>query len=678
MKLYKLPIFASIAMAAMALTGCSDDDNYNVGDASNGAYFPTGLTSKVEASYQESVYEIPVYRVSVDSPTTYNVSVSIDPAETAISIPQTVSFSGSSLETTLPITYDADKLELDKKYTVTLSLSDASDYGDSSYSFTFACVIPKVKESSWRGDIPATANYEAITGRDSHSTATYNLSQFFSGELPDLHVHKEYNPNVGDSKSFDVVVENVFDIYGDSTSGFDMAIEFPDLDDRDENGNIYCRVSDYALDYTYGSYGTVYVADGMTYWHTYRGYSEEDLIEAGYDKASTFNPKTGTFDLYLIYFVEAGIITRGYETIVLDGYPDCTLLVQYNGLFTDVTSNTYLNATFTPGNDVDRTRVAAVTGLDAAPADLSTAVELVNSASNMQLLEGSDESTVNLAIEDSGVYYIIGVTYDSDGVAEDYGYEVATIDLGSGAGWSKYGTATFCDGWYTPIFGVDNTNYMWDVELRKNKNEEGSYRLVSPYNNDGFNYYFYGYNDYASVSRNIDFLIYNSEYVEFQPQYAGVGYSQIADEELAIANYEGYFYSQYADEYTRDDIQRLLTRAGIEHSIYDEEDQVVYVPVPLVYMVYGDEGGWLMLQFKQDDGSYTDIQPSIIYMPDATAATKAKINAQRVAKPKFSKLSSSINAKYLMSATKEKLTKNISVKKNLPVRDVKFTKFVRK
>jgi hypothetical protein len=219
---------------------------------------------------------------------------------------------------------------------------------------------------------------------------------------------------------------------------------------------------------------------------------------------------------------------------------------------------------------------------------------------------------------------------------------------------------------------------MWDVELRKNKNEEGSYRLVSPYNNDGFNYYFYGYNDYASVSRNIDFLIYNSEYVEFQPQYAGVGYSQIADEELAIANYEGYFYSQYADEYTRDDIQRLLTRAGIEHSIYDEEDQVVYVPVPLVYMVYGDEGGWLMLQFKQDDGSYTDIQPSIIYMPDATAATKAKINAQRVAKPKFSKLSSSINAKYLMSATKEKLTKNISVKKNLPVRDVKFTKFVRK
>jgi hypothetical protein len=95
-------------------------------------------------------------------------------------------------------------------------------------------------------------------------------------------------------------------------------------------------------------------------------------------------------------------------------------------------------------------------------------------------------------------------------------------------------------------------------------------------------------------------------------------------------------------------------------------------------MVYGDEGGWLMLQFKQDDGSYTDIQPSIIYMPDATAATKAKINAQRVAKPKFSKLSSSINAKYLMSATKEKLTKNISVKKNLPVRDVKFTKFVRK
>jgi len=45
------------------LTGCSDDDKYNVGGASNGAYFPEGLEESVEASNEVSVYNIPVLPV---------------------------------------------------------------------------------------------------------------------------------------------------------------------------------------------------------------------------------------------------------------------------------------------------------------------------------------------------------------------------------------------------------------------------------------------------------------------------------------------------------------------------------------------------------------------------------------------------------------------------------------
>ena len=67
-----------------------------------------------------------------------------------------------------------------------------------------------------------------------------------------------------------------------------------------------CHIQPQAIGYTYGDYGAIMIADCATY----TGDEEDDL--------STFNEETGLFELYVIYYVEAGYLNYGYEYLQLD------------------------------------------------------------------------------------------------------------------------------------------------------------------------------------------------------------------------------------------------------------------------------------------------------------------------------------------------------------------------
>jgi hypothetical protein len=646
MKLIKSTIFASLALATMALASCSDDNNYVAGNASNGAYFPDGLTSTVEASNEVSVYEVPVYRVSTDSPTSYNVTSTIETSVEGVStdgitIPSSVSFDGSSTQTTLPITYDVNKVTQDVAYIVTLALDNASDYGNSTYEFTFTVTAPKVREA-WDGSIPATSKYEAIVGRDAYGTGSYELSQVFSGSFAEMNVYTEYNPNVGKENAFDVVFENMFDWY-DNNSGKDFRIVIPDLNDRDEDGNIYCTVEPQSVDYP--GYD-MYIADRYNYLVGPGGYDPTTNANvASWKNASTFNPSTGLFTLHVVYYSlsSGGVYGYGEEYAQLDGYPDCTLSITYTGRYQDTKLNNYVAASFTSGEDVGIVH-AALLPPGTAPSKLDEAVAMLANVETQEV-EAGDAVEAKFQIEDSGSYMIVGVTYDSKGEAQDFAYLHFYADLSVEDGWTSVGEATFTDGWFLPFLAGDPSHYPWDVEVRQNKNDNRYYQLVIPYNCDNFKEVAGSYNTYINYLRTITFFIMDENYVEILPQYAGFGSNYISYAEVAIANLEGMLYSNYKDNgYTQSQIKSLITTAGYEHSTCDS-DMIITIPYPYSMLTFSSGANWVTATsdvFGDDAGLPDNPYPAEIIMPESTIQARAMHAAKKIAKPTFKKLSTSV------------------------------------
>lgn len=632
MKLFKSSIFASIALAA-ALTGCSDDDKYNVGGASNGAYFPEGLEESVEASNEVSVYNIPVYRVNADSPSTYTVTSTISLYDgqdvtynpEGISIPSSVSFSGSELQTSLPITYDVDKVQQDVAYNITVSLSDASDYGDASYSFEFTVTAPKVREA-WDGTI--TSNGVTYQGRNTTGKATF-YEQYAFGTAS-LSYEIEYNPNIGKDKSFTVVAKNAYDYY-DNNTGLDFRIEIPDVNEVDENGWIICNVKPFGIGYTHPTYGEeIYCSDVYNYIKDDSRYDAETI--ESWRTASAYNPETGTFYLMLIYYVSEGAFDNQYHYFQLDGYPECGVSVSYNGLYTDTEDNTYAIANISSESDVASIKAAAL--LDqTVPSELSKAVKMVESSSNVQEIEPGTNVRGLFPVSEDGTYLILAISYDSDGVAQDFGYAYATISMGAGSDWESIGNATYYDGWFLPCCTEDYTLFPFEVPLRKSKSEKGVYQLVGPYNNTRFPGA--SINEYGEIRRDITFTIVSNDYVEVLPQLAGVGTSKVAEgaSEFMIANLEGLYYS---GGNSREDIAAYMDAKGYDRSVYDADDNVVIIPIPYFSFDGGD-------QFYIWNG---DVDPiTYIFFPEASESARAKVVAKSIAAPKITKLTTIVNKK---------------------------------
>jgi hypothetical protein len=654
MKLIKSTIFASLALAAAALTGCSDDNNYNAGAASNGAYFPDNLESAVESSNKVSVYEVPVYRVSADSPTSYEVTSTVTrtvsgnlvPVSEGFSIPSTVTFDGSSTQTTLPITYDLEKIEQDVAYNVTLVLVNPSDYGNSQYEFTLTVTAPKVREA-WDGSLAATEHYPAVEGKDASATGYYTLSRMFTGEFADMEIYKEYNPEGDPDKSFNVIFANMFDWYDNST-GIDFKIVIPDTDNRDEDGNILCEVPAQAINYP--GYNII-ISDRYSYLTDVLEYDKEEY--ADWKQACTFNPSTGMFNIDVVYYPanSTGYYGYGAETAQLDGYPRCTLSISYAGIVKDLTQRNYVAADFTSGEDTNIIKAVIVpTDGNNVPTKVAQAAEFVESQS-YQEVEAGEGVRGEFLVTQSGTYYLIGVTYDSNGDAQDFDVVdlYAELTPNEGEGWTTLGTATFTDGWFLSLLLTRPGNYPWDIEVRESKDNPGWYLLINPYNCDNFMDMFGDYNYYSNYHRNIAFYIMDENYVEVLPQLAGVGNPSYAgymgSEELAVSNMEGRLYANYANSgYTRKQIETIIGQTGMKHSTCDK-NMIITIPSPYIRVGYEGQYQWIQATsefFGSSSGMPSSPNPCQIIMPEASLKARAMHAAKSVAKPTFISLSSTV------------------------------------
>ena len=228
-----------------------------------------------------------------------------------------------------------------------------------------------------------------------------------------------------------------------------------------------CTIGEHFTGYNHSSYGPVYVSDLNTY--------------AGkYQATSSFDSKTGLFSLYLIYYVGAGYFGHGYEYLQLDGYtqPDYSLKMEEKGHYIapDGTDNALVY--IYKGADAFSYKYAIEEGaLDEAGIEA-----MVDSIVDGTIeAEEYEESGYHLfPLKKAGDYTIVAVSFDKAGEAMSANYLTFEFaPAGQSSPWESMGMATYREDIVAGLFGLDN--HVYEVEIEKNVETPGLYRLVNPY-----------------------------------------------------------------------------------------------------------------------------------------------------------------------------------------------------
>ncbi|MDO5395593.1 MAG: hypothetical protein Q4F07_06475 [Bacteroidales bacterium] len=600
MKFIKSIIPALVAVLAVGFTACSDDDDYTAGAKSPGAYFAANLPKAVTETPDKNSFDVPVQRTAATDPASYEVSV--DDPSGLFTVPSTVVFDGESLSTKLTISYDASKVETDKAYPLTLTLKNASTYGNSVYSFTFTKALPMVRKKA---------------GPEGLGTYTYN--GLFGGDDPGLTVYYEYNENNPNYRIY--YVEN----WGGGTT---FQIIMPDASKINSDGTItvYVPVQDtYA---TNKDGDAVWVADYYHFWVDTQGKTPEEMAPAL--DWSYYNPETGLFSLSNCWYIPGTTSWYGnnYEFLQLNGFPDYSVDATYSGIFTDPKGAASAVATVTSGADVNKVKTALVQA-----ADEDAAIEAVEKeeVDGIQELKGGSTDNVLYPVSEDGVYYIVVVSYDGKGVAQNGLAVPVKIQLGK-SDWAEWGQGVMCDSWVIPGYKltngagnpVTNEDLIFAVNLGKSTQEAGVYALLDPYG-EGFPLTASGFNSNTNAT-NVQFTI-EGDFISFEPQYSGYTDDDWGD--LEIGNTEGMLVANNPGASVAA-IQAYMAQKGWE-ATYIDEDGFLIIPESL-FGAPGIGDGSFGYSWKKS-------KTTIIMLPGAPASAVAKMKAKAVAKPAIKGLS---------------------------------------
>lgn len=398
MKKFVKLTYLLLAMPIIAAS-CDESDSYEPAPMPEGAqvYFSANNATSKTLSFSESSFTVDVNRIDKSNAVSVPLTVTGDGTE-FFSVPSTVSFGAGEGVAKLVISYDPEQLGFDNNQTVTIAIADESlttVYGLS--SITVSGMIPAPWKSLGKGILN---------------------ENWWEGTTQSLEIQQnEITPNV-----FRVV--NPFSEKAGYLQG-DPYLEF----------TIYKAgetLYDEVLEQDIVWYGTV----GMHYYDNYDAvinlmfpgrftkYPTQDKWVHNTVLAYQENGMPGLVQL-APYFYMNGV--GGWDktqnddiiTIVFPGYElkDYSATVVYSGKFYDAEDNIYAVANIELGEDV-----AAAKAVVVAEAEVDAAVEGLADGSIEGVEVTSAESNMipfpaNAA---SGKYTIVVVTFDEDGVAQEY------------------------------------------------------------------------------------------------------------------------------------------------------------------------------------------------------------------------------------------------------------------
>lgn len=131
-KIFKYFMMVVVAIAGLSLASCSDDDdNYNVGEFSDGAYLYSSFSSKTFKPEDTQTFSITLGRTNVSEDATYELKCDNE----NFTAPAQVTFKAGQKDVEVPVTCN---LELGQSEDVmfTIPTNQSSVYGDDTLSLT--------------------------------------------------------------------------------------------------------------------------------------------------------------------------------------------------------------------------------------------------------------------------------------------------------------------------------------------------------------------------------------------------------------------------------------------------------------------------------------------------------------------------------------------------------------
>ena len=248
-----------IACISLAFVSCNDDD-YVIGEKSVGAFFPTGVETKaINIVPGDSERTFTICRSTSEGSYTVNLEVN-DPAG-LFSVPSEVTFNAGETETTFPIRFDYNALDLvDYQVIVTIPESQAFTYGTPQLTFTLG-VLDDLRWVTLDGEAEYSDGY---------------LSSLFGIEVETWNV--QIQKKVGSKGLYRLV-----DPYGENFPEYDPAdydpskAYFMEINANDPDG-VYIPLCEIGLDWGYGPI-SVWSAAGR---YLVNGNSLSAIKNAGY------------------------------------------------------------------------------------------------------------------------------------------------------------------------------------------------------------------------------------------------------------------------------------------------------------------------------------------------------------------------------------------------------------
>lgn len=621
MKFFKSTILAMLGVA-VALTSCSDDNKYEPEAKKAGAYFAQGTATQLTISAEETSFTVPVYRTE-DAGTQF--AVTVDELTGDFTVPTTVTFDADKTVTELVITYDPAKLEEGKPYNMSLTVGDGINVARNSVNLIVTMEMPFQTEKFEEG----------ICG--------YMYDGYWSGLDYPLEITIGYKPATPNNVTWTI------DNWG---MGIPFQITCEDFTDVDSEGDVTVDVPIQYMGIVNADYGKVYVASYYNFLIAQLGYDPDDSRIQQFRYASYYTPETGTFNLYVIYYVPeygqgTSYFAEGYETCQMDGYPQYGVQVTYDGLFTDRQGNMSAMATIETEEDVVSVKTVMVAGDDP---EVGLAAIEANEADVQELQATGDALQAKYPVKKGGVYTIVAASVDAKGELKGASYDTFEIALNNGddANWDDAGMADYIDGFVIPAFKTSsgplvNTDFQYSVPLQKYAETselnagDALYRLVKPYGED----FVLVANNAYPANRNINFYI-NGEYFAMMPQESGFGAATWKGE-LTIGNFEGYFYEEYYDQMTLADLVPLMIKSDIitPQQQSTVEDGIITVATQLI--------GAPAIGSGEFGYKWNSPQTGYIILPEAAANVRKHTSAKAVAK---------VSANATVSISKKKATRS--------------------
>lgn len=617
MKFFKSSILAVLALGA-TLTACNETSDvvYVPGAQDPGAFFASDITTAYNVAKDATSVEIAVSRTS-DLIT--EAKVSLTDESNFFTAPSSVVFEQGKATAPLTITFDPTKLEEGKAYPMTLNIADASTYGMGTYEFTITCGQADVTEQFGEG------------------AGVYLFTQLWNGTLSGVPVTWTYNPKTP-TENVTITLKGVMPPTAEV--GADINIHFASFE-PDAEGNVEITSIDPVF-VREDNNGKIYYRDAYS-WLVDAG--RPDLAE-DFKGLSMYNVNTGLFTMMTVYYApEKGATAsygQDYEYFQMDGFPDYSVSVEYEGYLTKANGTYQALANVTNGEDAAKVRVALVAGDDE-----QVLINALTGADESKYIEyeGVTSKEVRLDFSEAGAYMIGALTFDADGNAQELAideFEVSFSD--DNADWTDIGSADYGDGWILPPYlkeGYTTLDVLFAVPIQQNKKDPSIYRLVQPYGSD----FVLADNNLKPTKRNIQFRMGE------QTAFIGVQPSGFADEdgEYIICNYEGRL-AEANPDVSEAAILAFLEEKGIAQTTINTEDEELgtYIDVPVCLWT---QDGEKFYTWKSAPHAY-------IFMPGTTASAKAKVIARNVARPGKGSMLKSVRSNAKRNALK---TSNLNI-----------------